>query len=314
MIKDVTKSRVKIIFNSKFISVFIVLFILGALLVSGPAGAFLIGIKASDKIVEKGKQVSFNITIDTQEGEKPKDIDYLTFRLKGPSVFPIEYNCKFYLNGTKEDNDGCKGINVNLISIDPLYGYNNDCSLYGYGYNNGYGYDSRCKLSYIITLDTTNYEAGEYENSFIIVSKENEFKQDGENIKIILPPDNNITMKRCSIRAFDGSLGLINKNFTNNKLSFFITINKNNGEVKGQGSLTGQKNRDRFSYRFKIIDILENDNSHAIILVSGKYKVGKGEKIDENALLYFDKILNRISVRGEQINIKTMIINFREDC
>ena len=59
--------------------------------------------------------------------------------------------------------------------------------------------------------------------------------------------------------------------------------------------------------------MLENDSKHAVIAVEGDYKLGR-EKGTEDAVIYFDKINNKVEVIGNNILAENMNINFRKKC
>lgn len=297
-----------IFLNSKFISGIIVFIVIGLLYVTGPANAFFSKLIIADeyKTVSKGEIIKLNAIINP-ENDNIKDISYLKFIIKGPSIIEREVECNFYLNGTIiKSSDSCKGINISLIrGNSDYYGYN-QCTVYGYGYY------SNCILNYSIDIDSNKYFAGQYQTKVLIYTKTNSYESNKE--KIIININNRNDFKRCSVRAYDGSLSLLNKNFTNNKLSFYITTDLENNIINGGGSISGQKGRERFSYKFDIIDVIENDNAHAVLHILGKYRIGAKGGDHENAIIYFDKINNKISLIGERIYIKTMYITFRKDC
>ena len=192
------------------------------------------------------------------------------------------------------------------------YGYRYTDSL-GYGY--GYGYMAGL-LKYNITIDSDDLKLGNYSTQLSVIIGDKTFKFDGEKITItkksvVAPPNN-----RCSIRAFDGNFTVDNTDFSNNRLKFYISKRDKN-TIKGTGSLSGQKDRDRFSYRFKIINVIENNDSNLVLNVSGSYRIGRDgieKNIPEQAVLNFDRINNKISVSGDKIMIKTMSIKFIEGC
>jgi hypothetical protein len=304
----INKKEGKIFFNSKVISLFIIVLIVFILYIAGPANAFFSKLIVPNeyKIVSKGETIRLNAVINPEE-DNINDVTFLKFTLRGPSVAQRNYECNFYLNGTIViSSDTCKGINISLTPANlDYYGYNK-CSVYGYGY------ETNCLLNYSIEIDSGKYFAGEYDSILKIFTRTSMHETNSE--KIIITINNRNDFKRCSVRAYDGSLILVNKNFTNNKLSFYITTDLENDLIRGGGSITGQKGRERFSYKFDIADVIENDKNHAVLYISGKYRIGikGGEK--ENAILYFDKINNKISMVGEKIYIKTMYITFRKDC
>lgn len=311
MEKELKKSCIEgVIYNTKFISFIFVVFIIGLLYITGPANAFItkLIIPSESRIATKGETINLNVIINPEDSDI-NDISYINFIFKGPLVLSREYHCSFYLNGTKKSSDEtCKGISISISGVSP--------NSYGYSYDDynciSYGYNNNCIMNYTIKIDTNKYYAGEYESQVEVITENNRFETEKE--KIIINPEKLNDFQRCSVRAYDGNLYLLNKTFTNNKLSFYVSTDLMDNKIGGRGSLSGQKNRERFSYRFKIDQILENDENHALLYVSGDYRVGIKGKMKENALLYFDKIHNKISIAGERINIPTMYVSFRKDC
>lgn len=294
--------------NSKIISGIFVLGILGFLIISGSAQAFVLNLLVSDSVAEKGEIMNFTASVEMHDDE-PLNIEHLIFRLKGPSKVQRNFDCKFFPNGTKDAGEGCKELNITVISIsyEPPYGYDSCRVVYGYGYPN-----CNKKVKYLIRLNTGRYVAGIYE-TYLIVFDNNKKASEKRGADIIITgPSPILSNFKCSIRAFDGNLNVDSKKFTNNKINFNVYVR--NGEVKGNGVLNGEKGKNRLNYRFKVEDILENDKTHAVFFVTGSYKLGQSERISENALITFDKVNNKIGIVGQDIDIKIMNINFREFC
>ena len=82
----------------------------------------------------------------------------------------------------------------------------------------------------------------------------------------------------------------------------------------GQGYIMGQKGRTTYSYKFVVDKIIENDKTHAVIAVSGKYKVGIGKQIIEKSIVIFDKKNNQLNVIGKNLNIEYMDVSFKDSC
>jgi hypothetical protein len=315
MKREVIRKRVKEgLNNSKLIPIIIIISIIGFLFATSPAYALFSKLIVNDgsNIVTKGEIINLNTIVDLEENNI-NEIEYLNFIFKGPLIVPRDFQCSFYVNGTiKSNTENCKGIDIRLIkgnSYSPGYSYgypdNKNCF-------NGYGYDSNCLLNYSIKIDSSKYYSGEYEAKVVVVLKDKKIETNKE--KIVINSEDISDFQRCSVRAYDGSLILLNKTYTNNKLSFYVSTDLDSNKVKGKGSLYGQKGRERFSYRFDIIDVLENNENSAVLYISGDYKVGPKGKNNEKAILYFDKINNKITLAGETLYIKTLYINFRKDC
>ncbi|MBR9703886.1 hypothetical protein GOV12_00615 [Candidatus Pacearchaeota archaeon] len=304
------KKRVEKLFNNKFVLSVFVIFILGVIIISGPANAFIgeIIIPFESKEVIKGDVIKLNTEIGLEDGDFLDDVILLSFNLRGPEPISRKHRCDFFVNGTiKNVGDNCKGINVELMNSSDVFGYS-----YSYASCVLSGYSNDCKINYSILIDSNEYFSGEYETEFIINTKGKRIFTSGENIKIIA--DNLKDFKRCSVRALDGSLTLNNKNFSNNKLSFYISTNLDRDRVRGRGSISGQKDRERFSFRFNVVDVLENDLNHSLLLVSGKLRIGRDNNKEENAIIFIDKLTDNINIEGESLKIDTMYINFRKDC
>ncbi len=276
------------IFSSKIIAGLIVLGIISAIILSGPAEAFVLSLSIPKNIVEIGETITITANVKTSEKtDRPSDVDYLILKLEGPE----NIECRFLPNATIVS--GCKGIKINKLS-DENKGY---CKSYGYG--------EGCNSRYEIKIGTMNYETGIYKTFITINAKGKNLTIPGEDITI------NLKGKVCSIRASNGELKINSLDFSKNKISFYIPL-KN--AIKGEGYLTGQRNRERFIYRFKIEQVILNNRDIIKVRVSGKYRIGTGENIAENGVLVFDRIQNITSLTGDNINLNGMKINFREGC
>jgi len=295
----------KINLNSKITAAIVTIAIVIVLFLTGDANAVKLQLDIVNKIVIRGTNVNFMPTIQIDSSEIV-DADYIILRLTGPT----EIVCKFLPNATIIS--GCNGININILNLDGFgYGYG---LLYkpqeGYGY--GYGFKPGF-LKYNITLKTNSLKIGEYKTELLLIVGEKTFTIAGDNISINLPSKK--LSHRCSIRAFDGTFNIDSKDFSNNRIRFYISSRDNS--LMGRGSLSGQKGRDRFSYRFEVNKVLENNDLNLTISVSGTYRVGRDgaeKNIVENAILNFDKVNKKISVIGDKIKIKSMMINFIEGC
>ena len=297
-------------FNSKIIAVIITLVIVVIIFYNGPANAVKLGLEIPQKIVSIGKSINIISTIQV-ESDELLQIDYLELSLNGPHNKHID--CKFLSNGTPIS--GCKDIKIEPISLNDSskfgysYGYRYADHLgYGYGYGFGKGF-----LRYNISIDSDHLSIGNYSTKISVIVGDKTFNFSGDDINVIKTPKLD---KRCSIRAFDGTFNVDSKDFSNNRLKFYISARDTN-KITGTGSLSGQKDRDRFSYRFKIDKVIENNRTNLVLQVSGVYRIGRDgllKNIPETAVLNFDKINNKIIVTGNKVNVKSMMINFIEGC
>ena len=270
----------------KVIAIFITLFIVIILLLTGPANAYILGLNVLNKEVFKGENINFTASTQIEIGEFLK-IDYFILKLNGP----MSVECMFHTNGSIINS--CPGITIKNISSAP---YN-----FGYGYGTGL-------FEYNITLDTSYYFPGQYSTSLVLVDNGNRIEQSGDNITIKTMIDE---LLGCSIRAEDGNLMAEGMDFGDGEISFYIPLG--NADV-GEGHLTGQKGRNRLSYDFNIIDILINTPGYAEILVSGKYKIGRGAETPETSIIHFDKISNQITLTGTNVLLGTSDIGTRSRC
>ncbi len=303
--KVIKKEMLKQNQNLKITSAIITIAVVIVLFLTGPANAVRLQLNILDKEVVRGTNINIMSAIEIESSELV-DADYIELKLTGPT----NIECKFLPNATIISE--CNGININILNLDEFgYGYGlmyKPQERYGYGYGFKPGF-----LKYNITLKTNSLKLGVYKTELLLVVGERTFNLQGDKINIKSPLkklDN-----RCSIRAFDGTFNVDSKDFSNNRIKFYIS-SKNN-EIKGDGSLSGQKGRERFSYRFKIDEVIENNESNLIFSVFGVYRVGRNgneKNIPENAILNFDRINNKISVIGNKIKIKTMMMNFIEGC
>lgn len=126
--------------KSKIFSVMITLAVVGILILAGPASAFLVSL---EKPVVKGSEVSFTITLDSEENYSP--FEQAKLIINGTNGFYSE--CILEVNGSVS---GCSlDLEVEVVT-DPSYGY-------GYGY--GYGFDSG---KIIFNVIWKNAPKGEY--------------------------------------------------------------------------------------------------------------------------------------------------------
>ena len=264
--------------------------IIALLLLAGPAEAVILGLTVEDNSVYKGDLMFFEATAEIESGEQLNP-DYFKLILNGSQLV----ECTFDVDGNSIS--GCEGISMENLQTPP-YGY-------GYGYSSGV-------FKFKITLDTTYFQTGKYETYLRMIAGQKNYEKRGKDVYIT-----NITIDSlagCSIRAEGGSLimgeGEVTEDFGKGKLNFHLPLgNANNGK----GSLTAQRGRDRISYRFDIIDILDNNEFFARILVEGDCKINR-ESEQKTSEIYYDKIKNTISISCEGINLEDMKITFKRRC
>jgi hypothetical protein len=183
--------------SSKIFAGLISTFILGMLIISGPAQAFILSLDAEadsdgDFIFDKGKKVAFTATLDIESGEN-LPVDELRLVLDGP----VKKICVFDITGKSKSgvNDECHGINIKKIPLPKIdneygygngdYGYGNGDYGYGYGYNFGYGYGyTQQKLEYDITIHTQKISPGVYQPIFEVLIGDKTFSNNGPVINI----------------------------------------------------------------------------------------------------------------------------------
>ncbi len=291
--------------NTKIIAVLVTIGIIAVLFITGPAQAVILKIEIPQKEIFKGSILNIMPLIEIEDSEIV-NVDYIVFELNGPE----DIECRFLPNGSVIS--GCSGIKIELLNITD-FGYG-----YGYLYNNGRGYGygygfMKGNLRYNLTIDSKKLKIGEYETMLsVFINEKKAFEKKGDNIRIKNKPPR--LSNRCSIRAFDGKLNITDKEFSNNRISFYIS---SRDPIMGKGSLSGQKGRERFNYKFKIMEILENNVTSLVVKVNGDYRVGRNGSVKRTpaeAILTFDRIHNKIILSGDKINTKSMIINFIEGC
>lgn len=283
-------------FRYKIFAFILTVFIIGMLVASGPADAFILGIESSRTNVLTGDNVVFTISADAETNEY-SNINNLSFVLTGPN----KVECRFYPNATIIS--GCRGMSIILTNKEE----------YGYGYGYGYGYDK--SLSYNITLNTTTYTLGTYSTEIFVFADSKIFSKKGDNLTIYSSGGGggqNLNINGCSIRAKDGKLYVNGSLFgINNKINLNMNF-KNNG--KGQGSLTSQYKKSRFSYSFKLEDGLLVNGSDSKINAFGYYRLNKVKFDNEDAVIYINKQNKKINIIGDDFEVIGMDITFNTKC
>ena len=159
--------------ENRVISFTVTSFIIGLLILAGPAQGFSLNIDLDDNSPEKGQVIKFDVSVDVEAGEIV-NIDELNLKLEGPE----NVICRFGVGGNIIGS--CKGISISRIqSLSFGYGYG-----YGYNFGYGYGYAGEGELSYLISLDTTTYETGLYETELNVKIGNNTFSEQGEDLNI----------------------------------------------------------------------------------------------------------------------------------
>ncbi len=141
--------------------------IIALLFLTGPANAFTLSIgEFSETEVEKGEAIMFTVSMEINTDDFHVPVENFTLNLNGPE----NKVCNFDVQGNILN--GCDGLTITKISeanVYTEYGY-------GYGYNNGnyYEFDNQTgygnvsgqsTFKYNITLDTSNFQTGDYDVS-----------------------------------------------------------------------------------------------------------------------------------------------------
>jgi len=273
----------------KIIAGFITFGVLIMLLLTGPAQAYIIGMTISDNEVNKGEKVKFDIEIEVEPNEF-LDVDFFTLKLMGP----MSEECNFDVDGNIIS--GCLGMTIQKIKK-PDYEY-------GYGFKEG-------KFQYKITLETFSYLSGMYDSLIEMHIGPDTFTQTGAYIIIKSVIDE---LEGCSVRGRGGTLTVQGKDYGKPKINFHLPLgNANNGK----GSLTGQSGKERFSYKFEIVNVLSNNQYGAWILVSGECCHSRNQKSPEDSIIYFDKANNILNISGINPGTIKLIdanVTFRKRC
>lgn len=122
----------------------------------------------------------------------------------------------------------------------------------------------------------------------------------------------NIPSEDCSIRGKNGKLSVEGLSFDDNKINFYVPL-KNAG--KGEGYITGQKGKNRFSLKFKIKEILETNSENLKIRAEGKGNLNLKE-LNFNLIINFDKENNKINVDSDNSSLSAsdMKVSFIDGC
>lgn len=270
---------------ARIVSSFITIGLLSLLFMLGPAEAFVLGLTVSEKSSTIGDIITFTASAEIEEGESIP-ISFFILKIEGKE----DVVCKFDTNGTIIE--GCKGIEILRLSA-PEFGY-------GYGFQPGI-------FNFKITLDSSEYLIGKYNTKLIAVTPSEDIEVSGDKFFINAP-----VKGICSVRADEGNLILSDENeFDNNKLSFIIPLKK---ASNGNGFLTGQGDRERFMYKFKTINIIENNNDRLTVLTSGDYKMDNKKRINAEATITLNKKLKRVAVDSSDFDAEDMHVSLMKGC
>jgi hypothetical protein len=177
----VGENKMKNNIKTKSIAGILTVMVIALLIIAGPVQGFSLGLSLDDNYVDKGEEVVFTAEIDIASGEN-LPVDYLVLRLSGPE----NVDCRFNVDGSIIS--GCKGITIVANNNANYgygygYGYNQGNHYFGYGYGYGYGV-SGSKLSYTITLDTSNYNTGIYNTELEAKIGSEFFTKTGDDLRI----------------------------------------------------------------------------------------------------------------------------------
>jgi hypothetical protein len=152
--------------NEKIIASVLTVVILSLILFAGPAKAFVLELDTDKTSLTKGNDISFNVTFEIQNTDQYLPIQALQLELVGPTSSVCEFDVDANIIS------GCEGMTITPIStVNKGYGYGHGYDSatgygydFGYGYGYGYGYEVEMFLEYTITLNTANYNVGNYES------------------------------------------------------------------------------------------------------------------------------------------------------
>jgi translation elongation factor EF-1beta len=220
----------------RYASVAVTIAIVIMLILSGPATAIQIGLNIDNTTPVQGEKVTFTVTTDISGMDKYVPMENFSLLLYNDDK--VVRNIVFALNGTIIS--GGQGVTIDPIAVPSSsdygygYGYGYDYG-YGYGYNFGYGYGyaankgvggSTLIYMYNVSLDTINFDVGEY-GARVILNTGNNAKPDFSSTLIkfsIVPKDpaNNPAEKLKDLQDYILSLEGVN---TGTKTSLAANLN-----------------------------------------------------------------------------------------
>jgi hypothetical protein len=278
--------------KTKIIAGIVTVSIIALLIIAGPVSAFFLDLDLDDNSVPQGANAEFMATASFEVGDT-LNVSYFILDLSGP----VSISCAFMPDGTPITS--CNGITIEKVH-DPSQG-----SGYGYGYGGITG-----NYTYRIILDTTSYPLGTYETELFALTTQGIISFGGDDLTIYKEL---ATLKRCSVRADEGEMEVMGEYFgIDNEFSYY---HPQSGNDLGQGHLTGQYRGERFSYKFKTENIIDNAPDMLIIEVIGKYKLQTGPFTnDVSAILYIDKLHNMVNVVSDNFSLDNADIDFITGC
>jgi hypothetical protein len=140
--------------NSTIISVFIAIFIILMLILSGPAQAVQILLNGIQSQYQPGSFVNFTVSINISNPEKYVPAKNMDLKINGP----VNLDSAFYLNGTLISS--ASNIKINPVKVPENVDYG-----YGYGQN-----DKTLVLKYNVSINTTSLPLGNYTASAKFIS------------------------------------------------------------------------------------------------------------------------------------------------
>ncbi|MEM3113221.1 MAG: hypothetical protein QXI33_02240 [Candidatus Pacearchaeota archaeon] len=160
-------------FFSKILALSFVMLILGMLILSGPAQAFIINMDVNKNFVKKGEIIKFDISLKIDQNESTLPIQQISLILDGP----IQRSCVF--SPEVQIISGCTGIiNITKLTSTSTYGYGQNPSYgYGYGYSAG-------ELKYQILMDSSLFAPGIYDSILSVKVGNNFYNYQGNRINI----------------------------------------------------------------------------------------------------------------------------------
>lgn len=294
----------------KIVSVIVTFSIITLLVFAGPAGAVILKFNLNNMFVELGKKANFFASTEIETGES-LPITKFRIDLNGPeNIF-----CEFLANGTKVSD--CNGFLIKQTSSTNNtlgYGYQSNC---GYGYNN-YGYQpcenfTKGLLGYNISFNTNGHMTGVYNTKYTLFIGNKKTEKLGNNLFIY----DRTALRGCSIRADDGNINniIIGQEFNQGKNKLSLNIPLENAAF-GQGSFITQIKRERMSYDFTVLGVIENSPQKALILTKGSYQLNREQNktLNDIVLMNLDKKNREISLAGEKIDISNMDITLMRNC
>lgn len=272
---------------TRYIATALSIAIITLLFALGPVGAFFLELTVSDTSPMSGEVIIFMVSAEVEAGEFIP-IDRFILRLNGKE----DIECVFLPNGTIVSD--CEGISIKNVSSS-----SKEFDGYGYGFTEGL-------LKFNITLDTSFYSTGKYKTKIIAIhdGEETEFK--GDDIFI-----NSEIKNMCSVRAEDGLLEVDDKVFEKVKLNYHIPLKKAHD---GKGFLTGGKGKNRFTYKFEVKNILENNAQNLTALTKGTYKINRKAEKKTEAIIKLDKKSKKVEITDTNISAENLMVTFMRGC